>query len=234
MLSISAHSIGMKASSIHLSFVASRWGHPTGRGWVSSHSIEAKSSLDSWSVFLQDGVTLVGSDSTDLISSEGITTVGLLGAFFRAFLGVSLCHPGAGRSALKLGGAPHSVVFTSGEDSVSPSRQRRSLSQSSIGMRALTTPSWCLVGAFAMRSPLWVESFSDLDRNEDSSCIFPRVWCQALAMGSPVSGRVEYFCALDRNEGFFHPSILRCFAMGSSYGSRVGFLPLDRSKVFFG
>ena len=59
-----------------------------------------------------------------------------------------------------------------------------SLSQSSIGMRALTTPSWCLVGAFAMRSPLRVEYFSDFDRNEDSSSIFPRVWCQAFAMGS--------------------------------------------------
>ena len=71
-----AHSIGTKASSVHLSFVASRWGHPMGRVWFSSHSIESKSSLDTWSVFLQDGVTLFGSDSTDLISIEGITTVG--------------------------------------------------------------------------------------------------------------------------------------------------------------
>ena len=78
---ISAHSIGTKASSVHLSLVASRWGHPTGRVWFFSHSIETKSSLDIWSVFLQDGVTLFGSESNDLISSEGITTVGLLGAF---------------------------------------------------------------------------------------------------------------------------------------------------------
>ena len=28
---ISAHSIGTKASSVHLSLVASRWGHPAGR-----------------------------------------------------------------------------------------------------------------------------------------------------------------------------------------------------------
>ena len=82
-----------------------------------------------------------------------------------------------------------------------------------------------------MRSPLRVEAFSDLDRNEDSSRIFPRSWCQAFAMRSPVSGRVAYFCALDRNEGFFYPSILRCFAMGSSYGLSVVFLQLD---VFFG
>ena len=77
-----------------------------------------KSSLDSWSVFFQDGVTLFGSDSHDLISIEGITTVWLLGAFFRPVLGVSFCHPGVGRSALKSGGVPHSIVFTSGEDSV--------------------------------------------------------------------------------------------------------------------
>ena len=89
-----------------------------GRVWFSSHLIESKSSLVSWSVFLQDGVTLFGSDSDDLISIAGITTVGLLGAFFRPVLGVSFCHPGVGRPALKSGGVPHSVVFTSGEDSV--------------------------------------------------------------------------------------------------------------------
>ena len=92
-------------------------GSPYGSTVVSSHSIETKSSLDSWSVFLQDGVTLFGSDSNDLISIEGFTTVGLLGAFFRPVLGVSFCHPGVGRSALKSGGVPHSVVFTSGADS---------------------------------------------------------------------------------------------------------------------
>ena len=85
-----------------------------------------------------------------------------------------------------------------------------------------------------MRSPLRVEYFSDLDRNEDSSRIFPRVWCQAFVMGSSVSGRVAYVCALNQNEGFFHPSILHGFAMGSPYGSNVVFLPLDRNEVFFG
>ena len=79
-----------------------------GRVWFSSHSIETKSSLDSWSVFLQDGVTLFRSDSTDLLSIEGITTVGLLGAFLRPVLGVNFCHPGV----------VCSVVFTSGADSV--------------------------------------------------------------------------------------------------------------------
>ena len=36
--------------------------------------------------------------------------------------------------------------------------------------------------------------------------------------GHPFSGRVALFCALDRNEGFFRSSILRCFAMGSPWG----------------
>ena len=40
--------------------------------------------------------------------------------------------------------------------------------------------------------------------------------------------------SLDRNEGFFHPSILSCFAMESPYGSSVSFLPLDRNEVCFG
>ena len=92
--------------------------HLMGRVWFSYHSIKMKPSLDSWSVFLQDGVTLFGSDSTDLISIEGISSVGLLGAFFRPILGVNLCHPGVVRSALKSGGVPRSVVFTSGADSV--------------------------------------------------------------------------------------------------------------------
>ena len=47
----------------------------------SSHSIRTKSLLDSWSVFHQDGGPLLRSGSHDLISSEGITRVGLLGAF---------------------------------------------------------------------------------------------------------------------------------------------------------
>ena len=57
-----APSIGTKASSIHLSFVASRWGHPA--GWVCGfpHSILTKPALVSCLVFLQDGVPLSGLD----------------------------------------------------------------------------------------------------------------------------------------------------------------------------
>ena len=107
MLCISTHSIGTKASSVHLSFVTSRWGHPMGRVWFSSHSIETKFSLDNWSVFHQDGVTLFGSDSNDLISIEGISTVGLLGVVFRLVLGMVFCYPGFVWLALKPGGVFH-------------------------------------------------------------------------------------------------------------------------------
>ena len=44
-VALSAPSIGTKASSIHLSLVASRWGHPVGRVWGFPHSIVTKLSL---------------------------------------------------------------------------------------------------------------------------------------------------------------------------------------------
>ena len=103
---------------VHLSFVTSRWGHPMGRVWFSSHSIETKFSLDNWSVFLQDGVTLFGSDSNDLISIEGISTVGLLGVVFRLVLGMVFCHPGFVRLALKSGGVFHIQLSSLPVDSV--------------------------------------------------------------------------------------------------------------------
>ena len=57
-----APSIGTKASSIHLSLVGSRWGHPAGRVCGFPHSIVTKLSLVSCLVFLQDEVTLTGLD----------------------------------------------------------------------------------------------------------------------------------------------------------------------------
>ena len=79
-----------------------------------------------------------------------------------------------------------------------------SLSQSSIGTKALPPPSWCLVRVFAMGSPCRVGVVPDLDRNEDFLRTFPGGWCLAFAMGSPISGRVALACSLDQNEGFFH------------------------------
>ena len=85
---------------------------------VFSHSIVTKSALDIWSVFLQDGVTPVGSGSDDRISNEGITTVGLLGAFFPARpRGVFVSSFGR-PVCFEARWVPHSVVFASGEDSV--------------------------------------------------------------------------------------------------------------------
>ena len=57
-----APAIGTKASSIHLSLVASRWGHLAGRVCGFPHSIVTKLSLVSCLVFLQDEVTLTGLD----------------------------------------------------------------------------------------------------------------------------------------------------------------------------
>ena len=74
-----------------------------------------------------------------------------------------------------------------------------------------------------MGSPCRVGVVPDLDRNEDFLRTFPSGWCLAFAMGSPVSGRVALFCALDWNEGFFRSSILSCSAMGSPCGSGVFF-----------
>ena len=74
----------------------------------------------------------------------------------------------------------------------------------------------------------------DLDRNEDFLRTFPGGWCLAFALGSPISGRVALFCALDRNECFFRSSILSCFAMGSPCGSGVWFPTLDRNEAGFG
>ena len=75
---------------------------------------------------------------------------------------------------------------------------------------------------------------ADLDWNENFLRTFPGGWCLAFAMGSPISGRVALSCALDRNEGFFHSSILSCFAMGSPCGSGVWFPTLDRNEAGFG
>ena len=111
---VSAHSIGTKASSVHLSAM----GLPYGSSVFFSHSIVTMSALDIWPVFLQDGVTPVGYGSDDLISNEGITTVGLLGAFFPARpRGVFVSSFGRPVCS-EAGWVPHSVVFASGEDSV--------------------------------------------------------------------------------------------------------------------
>ena len=109
------------------------------------------------------------------------------------------------------------------------------LSQSSIGSKALASPSWCMLRVFAMGSPCRVVVYSRFrsERRLDWPT-FPCGWCLAFAMGSPILGRVALLCALDRNEGFLHSSLLSCFAMGSPGGSSVGFPALDRNEAVFG
>ena len=109
------------------------------------------------------------------------------------------------------------------------------LSQSSIGSKALAPPSWCVLRVFAMGSPCRVVICSR-SRSKRSLVwrTFPCGRCLAFAMGSPILGRVALFCALDRDEGFLHSSILSCFAMGSPGGSSVWFPSLDRNEAVFG
>ena len=109
-----------------------------------------------------------------------------------------------------------------------------SLSQSSIGTTTLPPPSWCLV---SLRDEVTLSGrgLSQISIGTKTFWrTFPSGWCLAFAMGSPISGRVALFCALARNEGFFHSSILSCFAMGSPCGSRVWVPPLDRDEAVFG
>ena len=99
-----------------------------GRVWSPPTRSKQSFSLDNWSVYLQDGVTLFGSDSNDLISIEGITSVGLLGVFFRAILGM-FGHAVVVRLALKSGGvSTFSCLHFCCGLCVYRSRQRRSWS----------------------------------------------------------------------------------------------------------
>ena len=94
---------------------------------------------------------------------------------------------------------------------------------------ALPTPSWCLVGAFAMRSPLWVESFSDLDWNEDSSSTFPRVLVPSLRDGVTRLGSCCVFLRTRSERRLVpstYPSLLRD---GVTLRVECGFL-LTRSE----
>ena len=145
----SAHSIGKKASSVHLSLVASR------AECVFSHSIVTKSALDIWSVFLQDGVTPVGSGSDDLISMKELLRLGSWEHFFlarpRGVFVSSFGRPVCSEARW----VPHSVVFASGEDSVcvpltnegvglGPSSSGPVASRPPLGLRRPRGDSFCL------------------------------------------------------------------------------------------
>ena len=64
----------------------------------------------------------------------------------------------------------------------------------------------------------------DLDRNEDlfgAPSLVVGVW--PSRWGHPFWVEWLFLCALDRNDGFLHSSLLSCFAMGSPGGSSVWF-----------
>ena len=100
-------------------------------------------------MFLQDGVIAVESGSDDLISNEGINTVGLLGAFFpacpRGVFVASFGRPVCSEAKW----VPHSVVFASVEDSVCIplTNEGVGLGPSSLALLPLALP-WGLVCFF--------------------------------------------------------------------------------------
>ena len=80
-----------------------------------------------------------------------------------------------------------------------------------------------------------VESWFVPDLDETKTCLahLPLWLVSGLRDGVTHLGRVALLCALDRNEGFLHSSILSCFAMGSPGGSSVWFPALDRNEAVF-
>ena len=127
--------------------------------WFFSHSIAPTSSLVIWSVFLQDGVTLFGSGSNDLISSEGIPTVGLLGGVFPARPRGAFLSSFGRPVGSEAGRVPHSVVFASGEDFV-----RVPLAVEGVGLGPSSS------GPVASHPPLADRSASAASSTSGGSC----------------------------------------------------------------
>ena len=127
VLCIAAHSIGTKAYSIHLSLVASRWGQSTGRMWFFL-PLDRNEVFFGWLVGIPSGWGQpLRVRSNNLISSEGITTVGLLRAFFRPVLGVSFSSSFGRPVCSEVGeGSTFSCLRCWQGLCVYPSRQRRS------------------------------------------------------------------------------------------------------------
>ena len=117
MWRFSAHSIGTKASFVHLSLVASRWGHPAGRVCCFAHSIVTKPTFVSCSVFLQDGVPLSGLDLLIRSRMKELLQLGSWEQFPASPRGVLVSS--FGRPVCSVAEwVPRSVVFASGMDCV--------------------------------------------------------------------------------------------------------------------
>ena len=171
-----------------------------GRVWFSSHSIEMKFSLDNWSILLQDGVTLFGSDN-DLISIEGISTVGLLVVVFRLILGMVFCHPGFVRLALKSGGVFHiqlsSLLVRTLCVSLSPTKEWV-LALLLLALLPLALPLWvCL-----LRQPSGV-SFTRVFFHARVFCAW---WLASNSSGSRASREWVLACIQGASDSLRHPS----------------------------
>ena len=89
--------------------------------------------------------------------------------------------------------------------------------------------------AFAMRSPLRVESFSGLDRNEDSSRTFPSVLVPRLRVGVTLIGSSCFFLCTRSERRLVQSTYPRLLRDGVTLWVESGFFfPLDRDEVFFG
>ena len=170
----------------------------------SSQSFGTKSSLDSWSVFLQDGVTLFGSGSHYLISSEGIPRVGLMEAFFLCCPRDVFCHPLVARSALKPGRVPYSDVFASSEDSVCTP-----LANEGVGVDPSSSS-----GPVASRPP-------QVDRSASAaSLVFHAWWLASSTSGSRTSRKGLLAYCQGASDSLPHPSP-GCEVKASVFGIAV-------------
>ena len=108
------------------------------------------------------------------------------------------------------------------------------LSQSSIGSKTCST---FLVYALSLRDGVTLSGRGLFQISiETKTCLahLPLWLVSGLRDGVTHFGSSGSFCALDRNEGFLHSSLLSCFAMGSPGGSSVWFPALDRNEAVFG
>ena len=162
-----------------------------------------KFSLDTWLVFLQDGVTLFGSDSNDLISIAGITSIGLLGSGFpgRSWDVWSSCGRPVGSEVGGGGEFPRSAVFTSGEDSVCIP-----LANEGVGLGPSSTD-----GPVASRPPLVGRSASAVTwcffhQGVFHVRVFRAWWLTSDFSGSRSSREGVLACIQGASDSLRHPS----------------------------
>ena len=189
------------------------------------------------------GSPFFGSGSNDLISSEGITTVGLLGAFFRPVLGGEFLSSFGRLVGSEAGRVPHSVVFASSEVSVcvpladegvglgpsssGPVASRPPLAVRSALAASSTSGGGCRPGWFRCVALFWVRLPSPVGYMEWVSCAGPFLLlalygevCRFSALSPPLEGVSPFLHqGLSLDVVFsFHPvlrALLRFFRVSS-------------------